>query len=119
MKRKTLNAFQRFGALRLSDAAIDHEIEHEFFSELAAKLAAGARGDGVTFSPNEFAALLELVKQRRVKVDNSEIALHCRWLELEGEKVEHAVEMTMEEFGIKSPQTVYSARKKYLKYLKD
>jgi hypothetical protein len=118
MNRKTLNAFQRFGALRLSDAAIDREIEHEFFSELAAKLAAGARGDSVTFSPNEFEALLKLVKQRRAKVDNSKYALHCRWLELQGEKVERAVDMTMKKFGIKSPETVYAARRKYLKYLK-
>jgi hypothetical protein len=114
MKRKTLNAFQRFGALRLSDAAIDHEIEHEFFSELCAKLAAGARGEPVTLSPNEFAALLASVKRHKLSVDNSKIAEYSRRLELDGWPTEAAVQKTVQDLGCKR-STVFSARRKYLK----
>jgi hypothetical protein len=46
-----------------SRRAIEAEHEREFFSDLAAKLAAGARGDSVMLSTNEFAVLLRLVEK--------------------------------------------------------
>jgi hypothetical protein len=114
--RKEYNPWERYGAEALSDAAFDHEMEQEFFSELAAKLIAGSRGDNVTFSSNEFEMLLKLVRQHRPAVNNSQIALYSRRLEIDGWQTKAAVAETMKNFNV-SRQTVFSARKRYLKPL--
>jgi hypothetical protein len=97
-----------------SRRAIEEEHEREFFSDLAAKLAAGARGNSVSLSPNEYAALLEVLRNRREPVDGSEVAEYSRYLEFTGEKTKAAVSKTVEKFGV-SRSAVFSARKKYLK----
>jgi hypothetical protein len=116
MKRRARNVFQKFGALALSDAVIEHEMEQTFFARLAAKLTVGARGEPVTLSPNEFAALLNKARLKP-SVDNSKIAEYSRGLELDGSMTKNAISDTMKKFDCER-STVTSARKKYLKYLK-
>jgi hypothetical protein len=96
-----------------SRRVIDEEHEREFFSDLAAKCVAGARGDNVSLSPNEYEALLKVLRQRRQSADKWEIAEYCGWLEVQGLKTEAAVQATMDRYNV-SRSTVFSVREKYL-----
>jgi hypothetical protein len=113
--QEQLNWAERMAAEILSDAVLDHEIEREFFGELAGKLIAGIRGDNVTFSPGELEVLLRLVRKHKLAVDHSEIALYSRRLELDGRRTKVAIDETAQKFNV-GRSTVFAARKRYLEH---
>ena len=104
-----------------ADDHIAYEQACEWFTELHAKLRAGARGAGVTLTSEEcdqlvcFLALPTRLKGRPPKDDNNPyIAIHCFKRE-RTEPLKTAVANTAEVFGC-SIKTVYAARAASIKY---